>query len=117
MPSWPAALPQTVDWNNFKEMTKSNTLRSQPDVGPFKSRPRVSKAPKGFSVQLSLLTSDQVDALMSFYDEDCAQGSIAFDWTHPRTGAPISATFAGEISIDAQARNKFMASFDFLILT
>lgn len=117
MATWPTSLPQRVDANNYKESTKSGTLRSQPDTGPFKSRPRMTLAPDSFELQISHLTSTQADALMSFFKNTCAMGSIPFDWVHPRTGGPASVIFNSEIDLQGMSRNKFAATFQILVLT
>lgn len=116
MPTWPTSLPQRADWNSYKETTKSGTIRSQPDVGPFKARPRVTLAPDAFEVMVSHLTSTQCETLMSFFKNTCAMGSTPFDWVHPRTGNPAVLVFNGDITLQGQARNKFGASFEVLIL-
>ena len=116
MPSWPVSLPQTVGWDDYSESTPSGaTLRSLPDTGPVKTRPRVSKVTHLFTVALPRLSSDQVDTLQSFYENDCAMGSAAFTWVHPRSQADAVITFMSEIKIVGVARNRFKASFDMAI--
>lgn len=117
MATWPTTLPQEVAWNNYKETTQPATLRSQPEAGPFKARPRFSAAMEIFSVMLVNLTSDQVDTLKFFYKTTCAMGSTPFDWVHPRSGNPAVLTFMSDtITVVGTSRNKFSASFDMAIL-
>ena len=92
MPTWPATLPQNVLTEGYQEAPGDGRLRTQMDAGPAKMRRLHTAVVDTFSVSLSL-TSAQVDTLDGFWDSDLAGGVLAFDWTHPRTGAATSFRF------------------------
>ena len=57
------------------------------DSGEPKARPRYSAVVKTIVGQIEVLSATDCDTLTSFYDNDCAFGSLVFTWVHPRTGA------------------------------
>lgn len=90
MPTWPGTLPQYVQSNGYSESLPDQTIESEVDAGPPKTRRRFTKAfrPMQFTIHC---TGAQVTAFETFYLTDCRGGSIDFDWKNPRTQA--AATF------------------------
>lgn len=92
MASWPASLPPTPLAAGYADTPPDNVLRTQMDAGPAKLRRRTTAAVRPLVAPL-LLTSAQVATLDTFYSSTLEDGALAFDWTHPRTGAAISCRF------------------------
>ena len=88
--AWPATLPQYVLQEGYAENGRENSIRSNMEQGPAKTRKRYTSAIRKFSVAL-YMTAAQVDIFDAFYESDLAFGSISFTWVHPRTQA--SGTF------------------------
>lgn len=96
MPSWPGTLPDFVLTQGYQEgFATGGLLRTEMETGPAKRRNRFTASPRNLDVTLTL-TSAQVDAFDSFYETDLAGGAASFDYTHPRTGAAITAAFRKE---------------------
>lgn len=92
MPVWPVALPPPA-LSTLNEAPADNALRSNMDKGPAKLRRRTTANTYPLSFML-WLTSDEVDILKDFYDNETFSGSEEFDYVHPRTGEACQARFA-----------------------
>jgi hypothetical protein len=82
--SWPTSLPDkpVLGWT---EKLGANSIRSQNEVGPASVRRRGTSAPSTFSMPF-ILTENQADTLMDFYQSTTASGVHKFtDLAHPRT--------------------------------
>ena len=84
MPTWPSSLPEAPLLQGFSETPPETVVRTQMEAGPAKIRRRFSAGVRRFTMQFSM-TQDQVAAFDDFFQNDCAGGSLAFDFTHPRT--------------------------------
>lgn len=94
MPTWPGTLPVRPLEQGYEETMRESQVRSSIDGMPIVQRQRSP----GYSKPMSLtfeLTSAQLDAFQSFFRTDLGYGAIAFDFTHPRTGASVSMRFIG----------------------
>lgn len=82
---WPASLPQTplIGWS---EDLGNGTIRTPTDHGPAQVRRRYTATVRNFSMPLAL-TESQMNTLDTFWETTTAQGSLRFEWQHPRTGA------------------------------
>src|SRR5437870_11881029 len=92
MAVWPASLPQTVFADGYKEEFPMNALRTQMDAGPPKMRRRYTAAFRPFT-GTEIFTTAQVATLDTFFVTTLQGGALAFDWSHPRTGAAASVRF------------------------
>lgn len=92
MPSWPETLPPRPLAEGYKETLPDTVLRTQMESGPAKLRARTSAGVAGIDCAYHL-SAAQADALAEFYKETLTYGSLAFDFTHPRTGASVSCRF------------------------
>ncbi len=89
---WPAALPDSASWEDYQESMPDMVIRTAMDAGPAKVRRRFSAAPTSISGTM-LMNSSQVATLDAFFRDSTAGGSLAFSWTHPRTGAEVACRF------------------------
>lgn len=92
MATWPATLPAPA-LSSLQESPPDNLIRSAMDKGPAKLRRRTTANIRPISFTL-MLTPAQVDVLDIFYDVTTFSGVDEFDYTHPRTGNPVTARFA-----------------------
>ena len=92
-PAWPTldgvdgSSPIVSQAGYAEDILSDPTVRSSMDSGEPKARPRYSAVIKTITGQIEVLASTDCDTLLSFYDSDCAFGSLPFTWVHPRTGS------------------------------
>lgn len=91
MATWPATLPAPA-LNSLKETPPNNVIRTQMDKGPDKVRRRTTANVRPLSFTLKL-TPAQVATLDTFFTDTTYSGADEFDYTHPRTGAAVTARF------------------------
>jgi hypothetical protein len=101
MPTWPVSLPQSFPLDS-EEDGSGNILRTDMSVGPAKSRRRATAEVTRYTLPPKrwILTDDQRDTLLDFFNDDCGAGNVAFTWTDPWPGA-------GAKSFRFTARPKF----------
>lgn len=87
MPTWPASLPQKPLPDGYQEDEPAVLLRTQMDAGPPKVRQRFTAGVQPFQTTFDM-TGSQIETLKQFFRTTIKYGSLPFDWTHPRTGAP-----------------------------
>jgi hypothetical protein len=92
MPAWPASLPQYVLQQGYNEQLSDNLVETQMDAGPGKTRRRFTATVKQFGVTLEM-DATQAATFEAFYETTLKQGSIPFDWVHPRTRAALTFKF------------------------
>lgn len=90
--SWPGNVPDKPLIDGFSERPGTTTVRTQMDVGPDKLRRRTTAAVSTLTMRM-LMTKTEVGNLETFYDGTTAQGSLRFDFVHPRTGSTVEARF------------------------
>jgi len=83
--AWPAAVNTNWLQQGYSEEPENNVAKFQPDVGPEKLRRRTSLPTKLISYN-GLYTSDEWDALLTFYSTTLLDGTQQFTVTHQRTG-------------------------------
>jgi hypothetical protein len=79
VPVWPAELGQWVTAPDFSIAEADGRLKTPPDIGPSKSRPRISKATQPVVCQLRC-TLDQKARLGRFWTEDTRGGNLPFSF-------------------------------------
>jgi len=87
--TWPTTLPAPLQ-DGFSETPPDTSVRSSMDSGPDKIRRRYTAGPRLFSLKYHL-TKALVATLDDFFVTTSRSGSLAFNWTHPRTGAACEA--------------------------
>lgn len=90
MPTSPSFLVPIGD--TFTEKVPDNLIRTEMDVGPAKVRRRTTANVRDIQFR-SWLTPAQTEDLDTFFMRDVYSGALPFDYTHPRTGAVVSARF------------------------
>ena len=94
MATWPGTLPDDFLVDAFSETLPDNTIRSKVEYGPAKLRRRATAAVRPIEGQLYMTTA-QVATHDTFFVTTLKYGSLAFDWTHPRTGSSKSFRYVG----------------------
>ena len=90
MATWPLSNHVLVD--GYSETPPKNSIRSEMGEGPPKTRRKSIAAPRPISVQKHLTTS-QVEILDVFHETTLVNGTLAFDWIHPRTESVVEMMF------------------------
>lgn len=100
---WPADVSQWANLDGFDEGGDSDIEEFQPEIGPPKERPKYSTGSDtiGFVTTMSFVA---YDALIVFYRDVIADGTLAFMRRHPRnpTGPFIEFKFMDEPALTAR---------------
>lgn len=82
---WPNELPQCPNLQSLVEQAQANLVVSKPDVGPPKMRRRSTA--RGVATSATFrMSADQLVIFEDFFENTLADGSLPFQWTHPRLG-------------------------------
>jgi len=80
---WPSTLPQCPSMP-LSETPQPNVVSFKPEVGPPKKRRRSTA--KGVLTECTFrMNNSQVLTFDTFYSTTLADGSLPFQWAHPRT--------------------------------
>lgn len=94
MPAWPTTLPCAPVQGTLRVRPEPNLAEFKPDVGRPQRSKRYTLTRKLYNGALKC-TTEQMQELMEFFDEDCASGVLSFtmkDWL-PNANSPPEATF------------------------
>lgn len=91
---WPVDLPQKF-LLSASERLPNNVISSQTDAGIPKIRRRFTSALKPYRGSV-IMTREQCDLLEEFFRGTLKDGSLSFEWTHPRQGVKTFRFTAGE---------------------
>jgi hypothetical protein len=108
MATFPATLPAPLI-SSYAEQRQNQVLRTEMDAGIPKVRRRFTAALTNLQVSW-VLTDTQLSTLETFFVTTLLGGATAFDWTHPRTGAAVSARFVEPYAIKALRPDLFEVS-------
>jgi hypothetical protein len=92
-PTWPAGLPQFVDEEGYGEDFEQAAIESPMDIGPPKIRRRQIGGFRRFSVSITVSDDAAVTTFDTFWSTTLKQGTLPFDWVHPRTQAALTFRF------------------------
>ena len=110
MPTWPTTgnFPQCPTPGTWQRQRESNLLAFQPDVGPplVRKRSTVSTITVSFSI---IVTTAQLQTLDTFFEDDCCEGAIKFDWKNPETGVVEEWAFVDPPAVQKPFRDKYEA--------
>jgi hypothetical protein len=86
------------------------------DSGPKYMRRIFTATPTQFNISMTL-TSAEVDTLLVFYQTTAKQGTVPFEWKHPRTQATVDMRFLGDQpSYGHAGAEEFQTSFTVEVL-
>ena len=94
MATWPVSLPAMPRAGNWRSTPEKNVVEFAPDVGSPLRRRRYTAKRIMYRAEM-VITSTQRNTLQSFFEVDCADGSLSFtmaDWT---TGLSSTFTWIG----------------------
>lgn len=115
-PTWPSSLPQYVFVQGFEEGGPDNVLHSAMDAGPPKTRRRFTAAYRPLDVIVALDAS-QAATFVTFVNTTLKDGSLPFDWVHPRTQAAATLKFRGPYAIRPETGGKtWLATLNLWVL-
>lgn len=114
MTDWPSTLPAPKN-GTYRESPPETTIRTQMEQGPAKVRRRFTNGQRQISFGM-VLTQEQTQTLDAFYESDTSGGSLSFNYTHPRTGAPVVGRFLKPPSYSAIDQFNYDATVELEIL-
>lgn len=86
MPTWPVSLPQKPAANSWSGGPAANQVAFQPDVGDAITRRRGTAVHHVYQGRFTALTLTQLNAFVTFFESDLADGTLTFTWTDPIYG-------------------------------
>ena len=92
MVTWPSSIPQTPVLGNYSETFTNQTVISNLSGGPTERRRRTVINTYPIDVVFKM-NKTQATTFVNFYKTSVHYGASLFTWTHPVTGATISAHF------------------------
>lgn len=114
MADWPLTLPQELASDAYQETFPDIFLRTSMEVGPAKSRRKVTTnvVPITSYIILSLAQTIILDA---FYQE-ISGGATSFSWTHPRLGTTAQMRFTTQPIYSSLKGSYYKATLNLEIL-
>lgn len=92
MATWPGTLPQQPLIRGYSRTHQPQTVRTEMSAGPAFVRRRFTAASTLFAESF-VLDKTQRQTFWDFFNNTCAGGSLAFDWTDPVTGGAAEFRF------------------------
>jgi len=110
--NWPITLPQAPA--SFNETKAKNTITTEPDTGPSKTRRRFTKAKKTANMTF-MLTIEQYNILDAFYANEMLDGTVGVNFLHPwrqqmvemRMPEPPSASNEGNLGVNVTCKVEY----------
>lgn len=81
--TWPSGLPQKPLVDGYQETLPNQTLRTEMDAGPAKTRRRTTAAVRSINAAY-ILTATELASLETFYLQTLSGGALSFLWPRPR---------------------------------
>ena len=76
------------------ETLEDAVLRSNMEDGTVKTRPKFTRNRKTFEVQWNNMLTEEQQVFENFYKNTLKNGSLPFNWTHPKTGVTYVVIFS-----------------------
>lgn len=95
---WPNDLPQCFSTPSFNMKRADNVLRSQPSIGPAKTRRRTTGNVKSLSGEMQM-TATQITVLEAFIEDEIGDGAKAFRFPHQHGGPMMLVRMAAPIEV------------------
>jgi hypothetical protein len=115
MAVWPVTLPDIPLVEGFSESAPDVTIRTQMDAGPARVRPRYTAGVRPVVGKISC-TKAQVETLDVFHVTTLMNGSLPFDWAHPRTGVTKAFRFVKAPKYMPDHKDSWVVSLELEIL-
>lgn len=109
-PVWPVSLPQGAFINSWQEEPADGKVAFQVEVGPSKTRRRLS-SPGRLIDHAILITTAQRATLFTFYETTIKGGSLEFDWVHPIDGVTQTWMFEEAPKFQPVSGTKWQATY------
>lgn len=90
--------PMSIKQTRVKDIT----IRSEPEAGLIKTRPRDSSSPRRWELIYTNMPESDKEALEQFEDTVC-MGSYEFEWEHPITKVVHIVRFAEQILFESES--------------
>jgi hypothetical protein len=90
--TWPVGVPEDVLVESYDESLADNLIETQMEQGPYKTRRRGSARFTPVSITIRM-DSEQLETFQEWYYETLIDGSLVFNWRHPRTWADVTMQF------------------------
>lgn len=113
--TWPPALSNYVLHDGYSESPPDNALRTEMDDGPVKTRRKSIAARRPIQVKKHMYKTE-VATFDTFYDTTCVNGTLSFDWVHPRTGSVVEMMFTSPPVYESLGGTAWMVSMNLEIL-
>lgn len=97
-PIWPNDLPQCFSTPSFNQKRADNVLRSQPSIGPAKTRRRTTANVTELAGEMQV-TATQLTVLENFIADQIADGAKVFRFPHQFGGPMMLVRMAAPIEI------------------
>jgi len=116
MPSaWPGCLPDYILQDGFEEELPTNSIHTQMDVGPPKSRRRATSAPTPMHWRI-YMTKSQTEVFDEFFNTTLEGGSLTFTKDHPRLETSQTFKFTGQPRYTPASGLSYYADMDVIML-
>ena len=86
MPVWPSQMPSPADDDLSLSGPQNAVIRTSMSVGPAKTRPRVTAAPRAVNLTYLPVSAATLAVFEAFVETDLSMGALEFDMAHPVTG-------------------------------
>ena len=93
--NWPSTLPNPL--YPLAVTREDNVLRSNKDAGYEQTRRRYTRERKSYDLSWTAMRAADRNTIANFYDNETADGSLSFMWTHPIEGTTAEYRFTGPI--------------------
>lgn len=104
--AWPGGVNQNAQVRSYGEAPDDNVARFNPEVGPPKTRRRMSISTDTLSFDL-ILTSSEYDTFIAFFRSTIIDGTLPFTFTHPRTSVVTTFVFVSPPKLSALSANYY----------
>ena len=98
--AWPGTVNQNVQQEGYAETPDTNIASFAPEIGPPKTRQRMSMSTDKLSAVL-LLTATEYANFLTFFRTTLSDGTQPFTFTHPRTKSTVTFRFVGAPKMQA----------------
>lgn len=90
--TWPIGVPEDVQLANYEEALADNLLETQMEQGPYKTRRRGTARFEQLTICIRM-DADQLAIFEDWFYDTLGDGSLIFNWRHPRTFNPVTMQF------------------------